>query len=34
MRALPTRAFDRMADFFGINRGMDHFVGRAAQKVR
>lgn len=34
MRFLPTRAFDRVADFFGINRGMDHFVGRAVQKTR
>lgn len=34
MRFLPTRAFDRVADFFGINKGMDHFVGRAGTKAR
>ncbi|MBL0703904.1 SDR family oxidoreductase [Sinomonas cellulolyticus] len=34
MRFLPTRAFDRVADFFGINKGMDHFVGRAGVKAR
>ncbi|GAB4099582.1 SDR family oxidoreductase [Sinomonas halotolerans] len=28
LRVLPTRAFDRVADFFGINRTMDGFVGR------
>ncbi len=28
LRALPVRAFDGLADFFGINHGMDHFVGR------
>ncbi|MDQ4491599.1 SDR family oxidoreductase [Sinomonas sp. ASV486] len=32
MRFLPTRAFDRVADFFGINHTMDHFVGRAGAK--
>src|SRR5690625_1411314 len=25
---LPVRAFDRVMDFFGINRTMDHFTGR------
>jgi all-trans-retinol dehydrogenase (NAD+) len=34
MRFLPTRAFDRVADFFGINKGMDHFVGRGGVKAR
>ena len=33
MRFLPTRVFDRVADFFGINHTMDHFVGRARQSV-
>jgi all-trans-retinol dehydrogenase (NAD+) len=28
LRALPVRAFDGLADFFGINHTMDHFVGR------
>lgn len=27
-RILPVRAFDRVMDFFGINRTMDHFAGR------
>lgn len=27
-RILPVRAFDRLVDVFGINRTMDHFVGR------
>ena len=27
-RVLPVRAFDRVMDFFGINRTMDHFTGR------
>ena len=28
LRVLPTRAFDAVVDFFGINHTMDHFVGR------
>jgi all-trans-retinol dehydrogenase (NAD+) len=28
LRALPVGAFDALADLFGINRSMDHFVGR------
>lgn len=28
LRALPVLAFDAVADFFGINHTMDHFVGR------
>lgn len=28
LRVLPVRLFDRIADFLGINRAMDHFVGR------
>ncbi|MGC3994461.1 MAG: SDR family oxidoreductase [Propionicimonas sp.] len=28
LRALPTRAFDAVVDFFGVNHTMDHFVGR------
>lgn len=28
MRLLPLRLFDTLADFFGINAAMDHFVGR------
>ncbi len=27
-RVLPVRAFDRVMDFFGVNRTMDHFTGR------
>lgn len=27
-RILPVRAFDKVADFFGVNRTMDHFRGR------
>lgn len=27
-RILPIRAFDRVTDFFGVNRTMDHFRGR------
>ena len=27
-RLLPVRWFDRLADFLGVNRTMDHFVGR------
>ena len=27
-RILPVRAFDRVTDFFGVNRTMDHFRGR------
>jgi len=27
-RMLPVRAFDRVTDFFGVNRTMDHFRGR------
>ncbi|WP_334173598.1 SDR family oxidoreductase [Sinomonas sp.] len=34
MRALPVPAFDRLADFFGINRTMDHFVGRGQGATR
>jgi all-trans-retinol dehydrogenase (NAD+) len=29
LRALPVRWFDALADFFGINRSMDEFVGRS-----
>lgn len=28
VRLLPIRAFDRVADFFGINKTMEHFRGR------
>jgi all-trans-retinol dehydrogenase (NAD+) len=28
LRVLPTRAFDALVDFFGVNHTMDHFVGR------
>ena len=28
MRLLPTRAFDRVLDFLGVNKTMDHFTGR------
>jgi all-trans-retinol dehydrogenase (NAD+) len=28
-RMLPVRIFDRVADFFGVNKTMDHFKGRA-----
>jgi hypothetical protein len=28
VRLLPVRAFDRVADFFGVNRTMEHFRGR------
>jgi all-trans-retinol dehydrogenase (NAD+) len=28
VRVLPIRAFDRITDFFGVNRTMDHFRGR------
>jgi all-trans-retinol dehydrogenase (NAD+) len=27
-RILPVRIFDRVADFFGVNRTMDNFRGR------
>ena len=29
VRMLPPKAFDAVINFFGINSGMDHFVGRA-----
>ncbi len=29
LRMLPVRAFDAIAGFLGLNRGMDHFRGRA-----
>jgi all-trans-retinol dehydrogenase (NAD+) len=29
LRLLPTAALDAAADFFGINRAMEHFTGRA-----
>lgn len=32
VRALPTRAFDAVVTFFGVNDTMDHFVGRAGNK--
>jgi len=32
MRILPVRAFDRVADFLGVNKTMEHFRGRAAGK--
>lgn len=32
LRALPVRAFDGLADFFGINHGMDHFKGRESSR--
>ena len=32
LRALPVRAFDAVADFFGINHTMDHFVGRGPSR--
>lgn len=28
MRLLPTRTFDRVLDFLGVNKTMDHFTGR------
>jgi all-trans-retinol dehydrogenase (NAD+) len=28
LRVLPVAAFDALLDLFGINRSMDHFVGR------
>ncbi len=28
LRVLPVVAFDALLDLFGINRSMDHFVGR------
>ncbi|WP_026927873.1 SDR family oxidoreductase [Granulicoccus phenolivorans] len=28
VRVLPVRLFDRVVDFFGVNRTMDHFTGR------
>ncbi|MCF2570604.1 SDR family oxidoreductase [Brevibacterium sp. UCMA 11754] len=28
MRMLPTQAFDRVLDFLGVNKTMDHFTGR------
>lgn len=31
-RLLPTRAFDALMDFFGINRTMDAFTGRSPQE--
>jgi len=31
LRALPTGLFDRIADLLGINRTMDHFVGRSGR---
>ncbi|MEH0111073.1 SDR family oxidoreductase [Tersicoccus sp. MR15.9] len=33
MRLLPTRLFDRLTDFFGVNRTMDHFTGRVGSSV-
>jgi all-trans-retinol dehydrogenase (NAD+) len=30
LRLLPVGAFDAMADFFGVNRSMDNFTGRAS----
>jgi len=27
-RLLPTRAFDKVMDFLGVNQTMDHFTGR------
>ncbi len=32
LRVLPVRAFDAVADFFGINHTMDHFVGRGPSR--
>lgn len=32
LRVLPVRAFDAVADFFGINHTMDHFVGRGSTR--
>lgn len=32
MRMLPPRAFDALADFFGVNRTMDHFTGRVSRE--
>jgi len=33
LRALPPRVFDAVADFFGINRTMDEFVGREGDRA-
>lgn len=33
LRMLPVPAFDAVLDFFGINRGMDHFTGRAGDRA-
>lgn len=32
LRILPVGAFDRIMDVLGVNRTMDHFTGRAAQR--
>lgn len=34
LRLLPVRAFDAVVDFFGINQGMDQFVGRAKDDAK
>lgn len=31
VRLLPTRAFDRVMDFLGVNQTMDHFTGRTGK---
>lgn len=31
VRLLPTRAFDKVMDFLGVNQTMDHFTGRTRQ---
>jgi all-trans-retinol dehydrogenase (NAD+) len=31
VRLLPTRAFDTVIDFLGVNQTMDHFTGRTRQ---
>ena len=33
LRLLPVKAMDLLADFFGINHGMDHFSGREGDRV-
>ena len=33
LRLMPVKAFDALADFFGINAGMDEFHGRAGDRV-
>ena len=34
VRLLPTRAFDKVMDFLGVNQTMDHFTGRTRQPTQ